>query len=143
MGTANIVRFRFRELVCCTAFVIRYAYRMAYASTRRRNKIPTEPEFVASLCDSMTCLQHCWSAVLSPQINIELCAVFCHNSPKTSWKGIQRFRRKKVELGDIMFCHFHDTGKITKTQAIVLQAKVGKKSSYMVPKVSNTLPRLH
>ena len=134
MVTQNTIRTDFRDFVLCTACAIRNAHHIAYASTRRHNKIPTEPEFVASLCDSITCLQHCWSAVLSPQINIQVCAVFCHNSPKTSWKGIQQFGKKNVELGDIMFCHFHDTGKITKTQAIVLQAKVGKKSSYMVPK---------
>jgi len=40
-----------------------------------------------------------------------------------------------------MFCHCHNTGKITKIQAIILQAKVGKKKTYAVP--TNERAQLH
>lgn len=135
MNYSKLIRMKFKELVFFTSYSMHRARQIAHVATRNRSGNPTEPEFVAAICDSMPLLQRFWRAVLYPMMKVEIAAEFCHNSPKVTWKGIQQSGRKSVELGDLLICHFHMIGShISGANAIIFQAKATNGNSYRIGK---------
>ncbi len=62
---------------------------------------PQEPDFVASLVKKGTSeLGKRWDATLSPLgISVEVGGVYCHQSPKVTYTGMQG---KSCEIGDLL-----------------------------------------
>lgn len=98
------------------------------------NKKPEEPDYVAALVlEGTKILEEGWSALLRRyNIPISITGIYCHQTPKVHYKGMQN---NSCEIGDLLWCHFHKkTDGTYYNSALLLQAKKISKLPYNISK---------
>lgn len=93
---------------------------------------PQEPDFVAGLVlVSSPLLYNALRTIFGQHgIQFSLTAVFCHQTPKVQFAGMNK---TSCEVGDLLFVHVHTsrTGAFTRN-ALLYQAKMSSKQPYRV-----------
>lgn len=96
-----------------------------------------EPDFVADLAVQLPAqLPSRLQRHLPSSIGLDMTSVFCHQSPKVTYAGMQQInQRSSCEIGDILLVHFdqHVSGQVDR-QALLLQAKMIGAFPHALPK---------
>ncbi len=110
---------------------------------RALGKKPQEPDYVASLVlDSTPFLHEALGALFAKQkIWTSMAAVFCHQTPKVNFRGMQK---SSCELGDLLIVHAHTTSSgSTSRNALLYQAKISRNQPHIVAQSERDQLRLY
>lgn len=109
--------------------IIEYSHLFTHNNTRGKAE---EPDFIATLVTkSIPELANAWGRILEQfKISLSIAAVYCHQTPTVDIK-----QKPNPELGDLLIVHIHHPAKgKTRRQAVLLQAKMAKKTSVKIDK---------
>ena len=134
MSIVPIVNKEAGALSSTAHLAVVFGMRKAWERCEALKNTPHEPDFVASLVlESAPLIYRAYRQIFqSYEVEFSLTSVYCHQTPKITYPGIQQ--KTSCELGDLLFVHIHrERDGRTKRNALLYQAKVIAKQPHRIP----------